>query len=214
MRHHTLRNTAAVLAIAGLAIFGQSILQTGGDNAAAQQNARGNAMQMPGMPGMPMQPAAPAAQPITKAVCMVHALGDSQVKGKVTFTKQADGVLVTAEITGLTPGDHGFHVHQWGDVSSADGTSTGGHFNPAGMQHGRPDADERHAGDFGNLTADAQGNAKYSRVDKTMVLEGPMSVIGRGIIIHADPDDYSQPTGNAGGRIACGVIGIANPEAN
>ena len=165
---------------------------------------------MPGM-AMPMQ-AQPAA--VTKAVCIVQPLGSSQAKGKVTFTKQSDGVLVTAEISGLTPGDHGFHVHEWGDISSADGTSTGGHYNPSGMQHGQPDAGQRHAGDFGNITADAQGNARYSRVDKTMMLDGPTSVIGRAIIIHANPDDFSQPTGNAGGRIACGVIGIANPAAN
>lgn len=151
---------------------------------------------------------------VTKAVCVVTPLGDSKAKGKVTFLKQADGVLVTAEISGLSPGDHGFHVHQWGDISSADGMSTGGHFNPHNHQHGRPEATERHAGDFGNITADAQGNAKYSRVDKAMTLEGPDSVIGRAIIIHANPDDFTQPVGNAGGRIATGVIGIANPAAN
>jgi Cu-Zn family superoxide dismutase len=158
-------------------------------------------------------PAGGAAQPggVTKAVCVVTPLGDSKVKGKVTFTKQADGVLVAAEISGLTPGDHGFHVHQWGDISSADGMSTGGHFNPGNHQHGRPEATERHAGDFGNITADAQGNAKYNKVDKVMKLEGPESVIGRAIIIHANPDDFSQPVGNAGGRIATGVIGIAAP---
>jgi Cu-Zn family superoxide dismutase len=151
---------------------------------------------------------------VTKAVAVVTPLGDSKAKGKVTFTKQADGVLVVAEISGLTPGDHGFHVHQWGDISSADGMSTGGHFNPGNHQHGRPEATERHAGDFGNITADAQGNAKYSKVDKVMKLDGPDSVIGRAIIIHANPDDFTQPTGNAGGRIATGVIGIANPAGN
>lgn len=213
MRRHPLRISAAVLAIVGLAALGQSSLRTGGDEATAQQprgNTRGG--QMPGMqmPGMQMQPAAEAT-PVTKAICVVHALGDSKVKGKVTFVKQADGVAITAEITGLTPGDHGFHVHEWGDCSSADGSSAGSHYNPTKMEHGRPDAEHRHAGDFGNITADAAGNAKYSRVDKLLTLTGPTSIIGRSIIIHANPDDFSQPVGNAGGRIACGVIGIANP---
>jgi superoxide dismutase, Cu-Zn family len=209
MRRYPLSIAAGIVAIAGLGLLSISSNPAGKSEAIAQQRpAQRPGMQMTGTAGQP------AAAAVTKAVCVVHPLGDSKAKGKVTFVKQADGVLVTAEISGLTPGDHGFHVHEWGDCSSADGTSAGGHFNPSHEEHGRPEAEQRHAGDFGNLTADAQGNAKYSRVDKEMTLEGPTSVIGRAIIIHANPDDFSQPTGNAGGRVACGVIGIANPAAN
>jgi superoxide dismutase, Cu-Zn family len=215
MRRHPLRLVAGTIAVVGLAVLSLSSLQSSENEVVAQQpgaTRRGN--EMKGMEMKAAQAPGTAAQPagaVTKAVSVIHPLGDSKAKGKVTFVKQADGVLVTAEISGLTPGNHGFHVHEWGDASSADGMSAGGHFNPHGHQHGRPEATERHAGDFGNLTADAQGNAKYSRVDKAMTLEGPASVIGRSIIIHANADDFSQPTGNAGGRIAIGVIGIANP---
>jgi Cu-Zn family superoxide dismutase len=160
------------------------------------------------------QPAAPAAAPatVTKAICVVHPLGDSKVTGKVVFTKVTDGIEIAAEISGLSPGDHGFHVHEFGDCSMADGVCAGGHFNPGGKPHGKPDAAERHAGDFGNLTADASGKATYKRVDKVATLNGPNSIIGRSIIVHAAPDDFSQPTGNAGARVGCGVIGIADPK--
>jgi Cu-Zn family superoxide dismutase len=168
--------------------------------------ANGAAPQAKDMPAMRTQGAE-----ISKAICVVHPLGDSKVKGKVTFVKQAEGVEITAELSGLTPGEHGFHIHEWGDCSAADGSSAGSHYNPAGAPHGPPDAAQRHAGDFGNITADAQGNAKYSRVDKGLTLSGPNSIIGRSIILHANRDDFSQPVGNAGGRVACGVIGIANP---
>jgi Cu-Zn family superoxide dismutase len=153
--------------------------------------------------------AAPAGP--TKAVCMVQPLSGSKVTGKVTFTQQADGVEVEAEFTGLTPGKHGFHVHEFGDCSKMDGSCAGGHFNPDKMKHGAPDAAERHVGDLGNIEADADGKATYKRVDTMISLSGPHSILGRAIIVHANPDDYSQPTGNAGGRVGCGVIGIADP---
>jgi superoxide dismutase, Cu-Zn family len=156
---------------------------------------------------MPMAP--------TKAVCVVHALGNSGVQGKVTFTQRADGVEVMAELTGLTPGKHGFHVHEFGDCSKMDGTSAGGHFNPEGMPHGGPDSAQRHVGDFGNVEAGASGKAVYKRVDHLIALSGPHSIIGRSIIVHAGADDLtSQPSGNAGARVGCGVIGIANPNAS
>jgi Cu-Zn family superoxide dismutase len=149
----------------------------------------------------------------TKAVCVVHPLGDAKVQGKVTFTQVDDGIKIEANLTGLTPGKHGFHVHEFGDCSMMDGTCAGGHFNPDGKPHGGPDSTERHAGDFGNLEADASGNAVYERVDSIISLHGDHSIIGRSIIVHADPDDLtSQPTGNAGARIGCGVIGIADPK--
>jgi superoxide dismutase, Cu-Zn family len=156
-----------------------------------------------------MAPAA-AAGP-TKAVCMVEPLSGSKVMGKVTFTQVADGVEIDAELTGLTPGKHGFHVHEFGDCSKMDGSCAGGHFNPDKMKHGAPDAAERHVGDFGNIEADADGKATYKRVDKVISLSGAHSIIGRAIIVHANPDDFSQPTGNAGGRVGCGVIGYTDP---
>ena len=156
-------------------------------------------------------PAASAAP--TKAVCVVHPLGDAKVGGNVTFTQVADGVAIMAELTGLTPGKHGFHVHEFGDCSMMDGTCAGGHFNPEGTPHGGPESQQRHVGDFGNLVADRSGKATYQRVDGKIALSGPHSIIGRSIIVHADPDDLtSQPTGNAGARIGCGVIGIADPK--
>lgn len=149
----------------------------------------------------------------TKAVCVVHPLGDSKVTGKVTFTKQAGGVEIVAELTGLTPGKHGFHVHEFGDCSMMDGTCAGGHFNPDGKPHGGPDSLQRHVGDFGNITADSSGKASYKRLDKLITLSGPHSIIGRSIIVHAGEDDLtSQPSGDAGARAGCGVIGIADPN--
>ena len=128
-----------------------------------------------------MMAASPAP---TKAVAVVHALGDTKTAGKVTFTKVDGGIEIVADVTGLTPGKHGFHVHEFGDCSMMDGTCAGGHFNPDGMPHAGPDAAKRHVGDFGNLEADAEGNAHYSRVDKLITLSGPHSIIGRSIIVH------------------------------
>jgi Cu-Zn family superoxide dismutase len=129
--------------------------------------------------------------------------------GTATFTQKGDKVLVEASVSGLKPGaEHGFHVHEKGDCSSGDGMSTGGHFNPLGKPHAHFGTPERHAGDLPALKADASGNASLTvELDVITVAESPTSVVGRGLIVHALPDDYkTQPTGNAGARIACGVI--------
>ena len=129
--------------------------------------------------------------------------------GTVTFSTVGDKVRVEANLSGLKPdAEHGFHVHEKGDCSSGDGMSTGGHFNPLGKSHGPHGAMERHAGDLPSLKADSAGNATLSvMMDVISVSSGPASVIGRGMIVHRDPDDYkTQPTGNAGPRIACAVI--------
>jgi Cu-Zn family superoxide dismutase len=155
--------------------------------------------------------AAPA--PATRAVAQLHPLGGSGVSGTVTFAPVAGGVQVSARLSGLTPGAHGFHVHEFGDCSAPDGTSAGGHFNPAGEPHGGPTDAHRHAGDMGNVTAGADGTATLEYVDSHLSFEGATSVLGRGVIVHARADDLkTQPTGNAGGRVACGVIGIARAE--
>lgn len=133
----------------------------------------------------------------------------SQVSGKVTFQQVDNTVHVVAQVSGLTPGrEHGFHIHEAGDCSSGDGMSAKGHFNPYGKPHGNPATSERHAGDMPALKADASGNARLdTTLDVMTVKPGPASVVGRGLIVHASPDDYqTQPTGNAGARIACGVI--------
>jgi len=183
--------------IAGLGAFCFAVLGTCRNAQAADQGA------MMGM--MPAQ--------VTKAVCLVHPLGDNKVSGKVTFTKTAGGVEVTAELTGLSPGEHGFHIHEFGDCCKMDGTSAGGHYNPTGMPHAGPMDMKRHEGDMGNITADASGNASLHLVDKMMKLNGPHSIVGRSIIVHAGRDDLkSQPSGDAGARIGCGTIGIANPK--
>ena len=148
---------------------------------------------------------------ITKAICVLHPTEGNNVKGTVTFTKTDDGkIQVQADMQGLTEGKHGFHVHQLGDCSAADGTSAGGHFNPEDMDHGGPEGTHRHVGDLGNITADANGNASLQLTDDMISFSGKHSIIGRAIIVHAGEDDLSsQPTGDAGARVACGVIGIA-----
>jgi superoxide dismutase, Cu-Zn family len=147
-----------------------------------------------------------------KAVAVLHALGKSGVHGQITFTQRGDEVEIVGEISGLKPGKHGFHIHEFGDCSSPDGMSTGGHFNPTKMMHGRPEDDNRHVGDLGNVDADEGGKATINMRDKVIKLNGPTSIVGRAVIVHANPDDFSQPVGNAGGRVACGVVGIANPK--
>lgn len=145
-----------------------------------------------------------------KAIAVLHPMKKSGVRGVVRFSRQNDGVHIAADIQGLRPGKHGFHVHEYGDCSALDGGSAGGHFNPTSKPHGAPTDRERHAGDFGNISADAQGRARYEFTDKNISLDGPTSIIGRALVVHADPDDLtSQPAGNAGARLACGVIGIA-----
>lgn len=144
------------------------------------------------------------------AVAVLHPTENSKVSGTVRFAHVAGGVKISATVNGLAPGRHGFHIHELGDCSAPDATSAGGHYNPDGFPHAGPDTAQRHMGDMGNLEADASGSARYERVDKYMKLDGAKSIIGRAVIVHAGEDDLtSQPTGNAGGRKACGVIGIA-----
>lgn len=146
---------------------------------------------------------------ITKAIAVLHATkSGGAASGIVTFTKVEGGIHVQAEITGLAPGQHGFHVHEFGDCSSPDGLSTGGHFNPGKMEHGARTGDKRHVGDLGNIEANASGTARVDFVDAHLTFSGHNSILGRGLIVHEKPDDYKQPTGNAGGRVACGVIGV------
>jgi Cu-Zn family superoxide dismutase len=129
--------------------------------------------------------------------------------GEVRFSQRGDKVVVSGEVRGLKPnGEHGFHVHDKGDCSSGDGMSTGGHFNPMGKMHGAHDQSEHHVGDLPSLKADANGVARINFESSSLsVGSGSADVIGRGLIVHRDPDDYkTQPTGNSGPRLACAVI--------
>jgi Cu-Zn family superoxide dismutase len=158
-------------------------------------------------------PASKSGTP-SKAIAVLHPTAGNKVSGTVTFTPVGDGVQVHAEITGLTPGKHGFHVHEFGDCSAADAASAGAHFNPTNQPHAGPDAAARHEGDMGNVEADASGNAKLDYVDNQISLtSGAKSVIGRSVVVHAKPDDLkTQPSGDSGARIACGAIGWAKTQ--
>jgi Cu-Zn family superoxide dismutase len=149
-------------------------------------------------------------QQTVKAVAVLQPTAGNKVAGIVTFTKVPDGIKVVADIEGLTPGPHGFHVHQYGDCTAANADSAGGHFNPEGMPHGGLMAEKRHVGDLGNITADKDGKVHIELTDNLLSFEGRDSIIGRGLIVHAMADDLvSQPAGNSGPRVACGVIGIS-----
>ena len=142
------------------------------------------------------------------AVAKLQSTKGNTASGTATFVQRGDTVYVTANVTGLKPNaDHGFHVHEKGDCSSGDGMSTGGHFNPGGAPHGPQEA-AHHAGDMPALVADSYGNASVSFTLKGVSLgTGSHDLVGKGLIVHRDPDDYkTQPTGNAGPRIACAVI--------
>jgi len=142
------------------------------------------------------------------AVAAIMPASGSEVKGIVTFTPQeGGGVRIVADVTGLAPGDHGFHIHENGDCSAPDATSAGGHYNPMDMQHAGPDGIERHVGDLGNITAGEDGSAHYDRVDTHLSLDGEYAIVGKAVIVHEKVDDLTtQPTGAAGARVACGVI--------
>jgi Cu-Zn family superoxide dismutase len=154
-------------------------------------------------------PAPASSGPITKAVAVLHPTQGSRVVGTVFFTKVEDGIRVQAKVVGLAPGKHGFHIHEFGDCSSPDAKSAGGHFNPKMMDHGDRTSAKRHVGDLGNIEAGATGEADLDVVDHEISFHGATSIIGRGLIVHEKADDLmTQPTGNAGGRVACGVIGV------
>lgn len=148
-----------------------------------------------------------------KAVAVLS--GSPGVSGVVHFCEGASGsTSITGKLSGLKAGLHGFHVHALGDTTNGC-MSTGGHFNPKNKEHGAPNDEDRHAGDLGNVIVGENGCVEISIVDAQIPLTGTNSIIGRAIVVHADPDDLgkgghelSKTTGNAGGRLACGVIGL------
>ena len=148
--------------------------------------------------------------PGPKAVANLASTKGNSASGTVTFEQRGGKVRVSGTVTGLKPNaEHGFHVHEKGDCSAADATSAGGHFNPGGHAHGRAGQGPHHAGDVPNLKAAANGVARVNAEVSGLSISGtaPDGIIGRGLVVHRDPDDYkSQPAGNAGPRVACGVI--------
>ena len=152
----------------------------------------------------------PAAAGGGGAVAEMKAASNSKVEGTVTFTEKDGKVEVAVDLKGLNPGEHGFHLHEKGDCSSPDAKSAGDHFNPDKKEHGAPSAAVHHAGDLGNLTADKDGNIKSTMtVDFISLGDGPNSAVGKAVIVHEKQDDLkSQPAGNAGARVACGVINV------
>jgi Cu-Zn family superoxide dismutase len=149
---------------------------------------------------------------VTRAVAVLQPTEGNKVAGTVTFTKTDKGIRVQADVSGLTPGKHGIHVHEFGDASSANGMAAGGHFNPHKREHGSPTAANRHVGDLGNIEADSAGHASFDLVDPAMGFSGATSILGRSLVIHETADDFRQPSGDSGNRLAVGVIGISREK--
>ena len=156
------------------------------------------------------------ADEVTFATAVLRPTKGNKTRGNIRFEAVDGGVRVTGRINNLGPSStHGFHVHEYGDLTANDGTACGGHFNPGGHEHALPDeSGPMHAGDMGNVTADDEGTAEVDVVVQGISLSpGPTCILGRGLIVHAEPDDGGQPSGNAGARIAMAAIGAAaEPE--
>lgn len=154
--------------------------------------------------------ATPTTAPPPQAAANLSPTAGNKVSGLVTFAEKDGVVFADANVTGLTPGRHGIHIHEKGDCSASDASSAGGHFNPHGERHGGTRG-RRHAGDLGNLTANASGVARMRvQVEGVTLRSGqPHSIMARAVIVHAEADDFrTQPDGGAGARVACGVIGL------
>ncbi len=154
-------------------------------------------------------PAAATAARIL-AVCTLEPIGDSGVSGTVRFTQQGGIVQIRGEVQGLEPGEYGFHIHETGDLSDKKtGKSAGGHFNPTNKPHGKPGDTEQHVGDLGNIMADENGTAKVEIDDKVVRLDGEHSIGGLALLIHTGADKFTQPTGDAGDRVAFGEVKLS-----
>ena len=166
-----------------------------------------------GTPTATAAAAAPAKSTASRATVNLAPASASLVSGTLTLVPMGDGVHITGEVGGLKPGDvRGFHIHEKGDCSAADASSAGGHFNPGAQAHGRAGQGAHHAGDTDNIVANAKGVARIDAHVTGVTLGGGAGndIAGRAVIVHAAADDYTtQPTGNAGARVACGVIKVA-----
>jgi len=152
-------------------------------------------------------PLAPPPVPVGGASVPIEARSESKLSGTARFEPTDDGLRVVVTLVDAPPGEHGVHIHEVGDCSAADASSAGDHYNPEGHAHGRP-PDQRHIGDFGNMIVTEDGNGSLEIVvpGASLEPEAPMSFLGRSIVVHAKADDGSQPSGNSGARIGCGVI--------
>jgi Cu-Zn family superoxide dismutase len=153
---------------------------------------------------------------VTRGVAVVYPTKNNSCSGTLNFAQSGDSLQVTGKVTGLKPnGTHAMHIHEFGDQSSDNGDAAGSHYNPGGHPHGAPEADPsaRHAGDLGNIKADASGTATINITLKGTTVAGLKNpIIGRSVVIHEKADDFGQPVGNAGGRIGVGVIGVAKAK--
>ena len=153
--------------------------------------------------------AAAAASAQTTVSATLASSAGNNVSGTVMFVQEGRKVFVIAELSGLKPGPHGFHVHEKGDCSAPDFSSAGGHFNPDSQPHGDPTAGAHHVGDMPMLVADASGKAMARAELRTMSIGGggATDIVGKSVVVHADADDFrTQPAGNSGPRVACGII--------
>ena len=161
----------------------------------------------------PATPSVSSASTARMAVANLAPASGSLVSGKLTLMPMGDGMHVAGDVGGLAPGSsHGFHIHETGNCSAADASSAGGHFNPAAGMHGRAEAGAHHAGDIDNIVADATGVAHVNTHVMGVSLGGGAvnDIAGRAFVVHAAPDDYAtQPSGNSGARIACGVVTVS-----
>ena len=184
----------SVSAVGLLAIACQSQTATSGStNAAATQAPAGQA---------------PAGQAKASVVATFKAKAESKAAGTVTFTRDGDKVRAVIELSNVSPGPHGIHIHEKGDCSAADFSSAGGHWNPSSKQHACPPEGERHPGDFGNIEVKEDGTARSElTLEQVNLGDGPQSLLGKSVILHEGKDDcHSQPSGESGGRLACAVI--------
>ena len=198
--------TAPLFVMAAIALAGC------GQNKSDHENNKraSDTINHPGTPHMNTQGAPAATANIKPSQAAATQPSNQNVNGTVTFTQSGDGVKVVANLNGLSPGKHGFHIHDKGDLSDPELKSAGGHFNPTKHKHGGPDTADHHAGDLGNITADASGHATLEATVQGVSLEeggGANSIIGKSVVVHAKEDDLkSDPAGKSGGRIAGGVI--------
>ena len=164
--------------------------------------------------GLTLATACATAAASSAQATLAHAVlqSPSGVGGTIMFSESGGKVTVTAQLTGVAAGEHGFHIHETGDCSAPDFKSAGGHFNPTNVAHGAPSDAAHHAGDLGNITIAADGSGKLTISSSMFTLAaGTNSIVGKAVIVHEKVDDFkTQPTGNAGGRIACGVIELGD----
>ena len=201
MKSNTLSLTLAALALAGLVACEKKTTEVVEAPPPAASEA---AAPVAPAPAIGTNPAPPGAGQTADVTLQSQ---DPKVSGTVHFTSEAGGVHVVADVKGVKPGQHGFHLHEKGDCSAPGYKSAGGHFNPANASHACDPTNPRHAGDFGNLTVDKDGNGHLDMTTTGLSFDGPNSLLGKAVILHAGVDDCkTQPTGNSGDRLACGVV--------